>query len=150
MAPTMGSFRPRRTRKPGMRGCPCAASCSAPWRCSGSPCSSWSSCSSRSAPAASRPEALASLVCQDASHLGLTLNGWSLTEGGPRRTLAYDLGGGGHAWWIERTRQYAGARFLLHMDDIETNLNVQSFVVGAPAYYAALLYRCASWPMWGR
>lgn len=74
-------------------------------------------------------------------HMDFALNGWSLTEQGPDLTRQYDLKNGGHNIWLDRTKRHAGARFLLHTDDVETNLNIQGFVVGPRAYYGALLYQ---------
>ena len=74
-------------------------------------------------------------------HIDLTINGYRLTDSGAQQTPTYPLQAGGYARWVKRTQDHAAARFLIDPDGVQTNLNIQSFVVGIPAYYGAILYQ---------
>lgn len=74
-------------------------------------------------------------------HIDLTINGWHLVDGQATRLQPYDLSGNGHARWVQRTRDHAGARFLIEPNSVQTNLKIQGFVDGPKAYRAALLYQ---------
>lgn len=74
-------------------------------------------------------------------HLDFTLNGWSLRDGRAVQTPIYSLKGGGSQRWAERARQEIVARWLLPDAEAVSNLNIQAFVTGIPAYIGAMAYQ---------
>lgn len=74
-------------------------------------------------------------------HMDYTINGWTLVDGKPERTPTYDLKNGGHARWVKRVQEQVTARWLLPAAEGVTNLNIQGFVTGIPAYVRALAYQ---------
>ncbi|MHB8632753.1 MAG: hypothetical protein ACYDBQ_02130 [Thermoplasmatota archaeon] len=73
-------------------------------------------------------------------HIDLTLNGWRLSEGGPRKTATYELKAGG-ADRLQAALCRRATSLDLQAADKPGNLHIQPWVTGMGEYYRTLRYQ---------